>query len=145
MVAYEPVATFRKIGDLWRDKMVKRLFTVMLVLCFLGFAIVSVTPKDVFAASAEEQAEQDRKDAKAIQILVGLALLVFIFNYADKNKSAGIDSSKYSSLSNEQVKPALTSFTKKSKKSEQGMKVGLDSSTFGYFPDVRDDLNTQTK
>ena len=123
--------------------MVKRLFAVMLVLCFLGFAITSVTP--AYALTLIGLEDESSEDEKLIVGLFGLASVFYLLTLSVPEKSAGVDSPQYASLSNEQDKYTSTAFSQKLKKSDQGLKVVLDSSTFGYFPDVSDGLNTRTK
>jgi len=66
---------------------VKKIFSVMLVFCFLN---LTLAPHYVFAESESEEEKQAKQDAamgRALIILAGLALLTYILNNPIKSIS----------------------------------------------------------
>lgn len=122
--------------------MFKKTISMALVFSFLNLTVFTVTPNYVYAEqTSEEKAEAREKSQTAALALIALGILWMASN--SSSRASLDDPIKHASISDKKDKKSV--LAEKSEKEAQAINVKLDFDKFGYYPDVKDALNTQSE
>lgn len=124
---------------------IKKILVVLLALFLLNFANFVVAPDFVYAATPEEQADNDANMFRGLMILGGLALLIYIVGSSSGRANNSTPNHKYVSSSVKLPSEGQATSLKKTENNAHGVDIKLDFAKFGIRSDVNNELFSELK